>query len=166
MFPLSVELKFQGAGSLYLIKNQADESKTRYDFWAAQKSNLISFSEGRASLDVLLWNGVPFEPKENHFKYNSGNISLDKSLTNMISALSKGPSEELSPQKAILKFTPFKFDKQTEPYVSEITLGSGQRDRLIINLQGLSGGGLELLTKLEMQIDERLHLINKGRRLC
>ena len=167
MFPLSgsanIELKFQGAGSLYLIKNQADESKTRYDFWAAQKSNLISFSEGRASLDVLLWNGVPFEPKENHFKYNSGNISLDKSLTNMISALSKGPSEELSPQKAILKFTPFKFDtSNTEPYVSEITLGSGQRDRLIINLQGLSGGGLELLTKLEMQIDERLHLINKG----
>jgi len=33
---------------------------------------------------------------------------------------------------------------------------------MFINIEGLSGGGLELLTKIEMQIDERLHLINKG----
>ena len=167
ILPLSgsanIELKFQGAGSLYLLKNPIGEGNVKYNFWSSQRSKVISFSEGRTSLDVLLWNGIPFEPQENHFEYKSGKIVLDESLNNLISALSKGNPEEFSPQKVIFQFTPGDLASgNTAPFTSEISLGPGNRDKLFINLQGLSGGGLELLTKIEMQIDERMHLINKG----
>ena len=167
ILPLSgsanIELKFQGAGSLYLLKNPIGDGNVKYNFWSSQRSKVISFSEGRTSLDVLLWNGIPFEPKDNHFEYKSGKIVLDESLNNLISALSKGNPEEFSPQKAIFQFTPGDLASgNTAPLASEISLGPGNRDKLFINIQGLSGGGLELLTKIEMQIDERMHLINKG----
>ena len=167
MLPISgsinLELKFQGAGSLYLIKRQIKGADSKFNLWGVENSNLISFSEGRSSLDVLLWNGVPFEPLDSHFKYTGGRISLDESLNSVINALARPESEEYSPNKAILKFTPNSpsADK-ADPLTAVVNLGAGRKEKMFINIEGLSGGGLELLTKIEMQIDERLHLINKG----
>ena len=167
MIPISgsinLELKFQGAGSLYLLRRQFKESDIKSNLWGVENSNLISFSEGRSSLDVLLWNGAPFEPLDTHFKYTEGRISLDESLNRVINALGKAEPEQYSPNKVILKYTPrgTGADKG-EPLTSVIDLGVGRREAMFINVQGVSGGGLELLTKIEMQIDERLHLINKG----
>ena len=161
---LNIELKFQGAGSLHLMKNKFQENVPNDDVWSSGQSSLMSFSEGRKGVEVILWDGKPFRPREVPFKSDGKGVFPGPELKRFFKALSIGDPSEFSPQKAMISFTPL-----SPPSGSKVPLESQKidvavrsKDDLYINFGQTAGGGLELLTRIEMQIDERKHVINRS----
>ena len=161
---LNIELKFQGAGSLHLLKNDFQGTVPEDDVWRSGQSSLISFSEGRKGVDVILWDGTPFRPEKVPFKSNGKGVFLDLALKHFFKALSIGGPSQFSPQKAMMSFTPLLPPPGLKvPLESQkIDVSVRGRDDLYINFGRAAGGGLELLTKIEMQIDEREHVIKRS----
>ena len=161
---LNIELKFQGAGSLHLLKNDFQGTVPENDVWSSGQSSIISFSEGRKGVDVILWDGRPFRPKKVPFKSDGKGVYLGPELKNFYKALSIGDPSQMSPQMAMISFTPISPPPGLKvPIESKrIDVSVRGRDDLYISFGKAAGGGLELLTKIEMQIDEREHVINKS----
>jgi hypothetical protein len=161
---LNIELKFQGAGSLRLLKNDFQGAVPENDVWLSGQSSLMSFSEGRKGVDVILWDGKPFRPEKVPFKSDGKGVFLDLDLKRFFKALNVGDPSQFSPQKAMISFTPLLPTPGLKvPLESQkIDVSVREKDDLYINFGQTSGGGLELLTKIEMQIDEREHVINRS----
>ena len=161
---LNIELKFQGAGSLHLLKNDFQGVVPEDDVWRSDQSSLMSFSEGRKGVDVILWDGKPFRPRKVPFKSDGKGVFIDLELKRFFKALSIGDPSQFSPQKAMISFTPLSPPSGLKvPLESQkIDVSVRGKDDLYINFGQTAGGGLELLTKIEMQIDEREHVINKS----
>tara|TARA_B110000116_G_scaffold235862_1_gene221168 strand:+ start:69 stop:1187 length:1119 start_codon:yes stop_codon:yes gene_type:complete len=124
----------------------------------------MSFSEGRKGVDVILWDGKPFRPRKVPFKSDGKGVFIDLELKRFFKALSIGDPSQFSPQKAMISFTPLSPPSGLKvPLESQkIDVSVRGKDDLYINFGQTAGGGLELLTKIEMQIDEREHVINKS----
>ncbi|MDC0048625.1 hypothetical protein OAL09_04715 [Verrucomicrobia bacterium] len=161
---LNIELKFQGAGSLHLLNNDFQGSDPEDDVWRSDQSSLISFSEGRKGVDVILWDGRPFRPEKVPFKSDGKGVFLDPEIKRFYKALSIGDPSQFSPQKAMISFTPLSPTPGLKvPIESQrVDLSVRGKDDLYISFGQSAGSGLELLTKIEMQIDEREHVINKS----
>ncbi len=161
---LNIELKFQGAGSLHLLKNDFQGVVSEDDVWRLGQSSLMSFSEGRKGVDVILWDGKPFRPRKVPFKSDGKGVFLDLELKRFFKALSIGDPSQFSPQKAMISFTPLlPLPGLKVPLESQkIDVSVRGKDDLYINFGQTAGGGLELLTKIEMQIDEKEYKIKRS----
>ncbi|MEC9036688.1 MAG: hypothetical protein VX588_07690 [Verrucomicrobiota bacterium] len=161
---LNIELKFQGAGSLNLLRNDFQGTVPEDDVWRSEQSSLISFSEGRKGVDVILWNGRPFRPSKVPFKSDGKGVSLGPELKQFYKSLSVGDPSQISPQMAMISFTPISPPPGLKVPIESVRtdVSVRGRDDLYISFGKAAGGGLELLTKIEMQIDERKHIISKS----
>ncbi|HIL54974.1 MAG TPA: hypothetical protein EYG40_08050, partial [Verrucomicrobia bacterium] len=140
---LNIELKFQGAGSLHLLKNDFQGVVSEDDVWRLGQSSLMSFSEGRKGVDVILWDGKPFRPRKVPFKSDGKGVFLDLELKRFFKALSIGDPSQFSPQKAMISFTPLlPLPGLKVPLESQkIDVSVRGKDDLYINFGQTAGGG-------------------------